>query len=238
MRFGQQIGQFSIDLGRWPGPAKVDLHAELKDRMPPLGSVYARGIRVELNGAALRVPADEDHLRMLALHFLRHGGWRPLWLCDIAVLLESISEDFDWELCLGHDARVSQWMSGVIMLAERLLGAPIHHLPRRHLPEDLPGWLVRTVIREWGAPRRYVQGHMPLSHALKKPWILPAQLRLRWPNGLSAGLEINAPFSRAPRLPYQIAALPPRAAHFIARTMFPATPRPEKDFPGSPKVEG
>src|SRR5262249_8498138 len=27
----------------------------------------------------------EDQLRILCTHLLRHGAWRPLWLCDIAV---------------------------------------------------------------------------------------------------------------------------------------------------------
>ncbi len=44
---------------------------------------------VDLDGTRVRVLAAEDNLRILCLHLLKHGAWRPLWLCDIAASLES-----------------------------------------------------------------------------------------------------------------------------------------------------
>jgi hypothetical protein len=50
---------------------------------------------VELNGAKIRILGAEDHLRLLCLHLLKHGAWRPLWLCDVAAALESRPSSFD-----------------------------------------------------------------------------------------------------------------------------------------------
>jgi hypothetical protein len=38
----------------------------------------------------LPVLSDEDHLRLLCVHMLRSGARRPMWLCDIALLVESL----------------------------------------------------------------------------------------------------------------------------------------------------
>ena len=58
----------------------------------------------ELVVAVLMNPQEtEDQLRQLCLHLLRHGACRPLWLCDVAVMLESLPGDFDWDRCLGGD---------------------------------------------------------------------------------------------------------------------------------------
>ncbi|HXG65034.1 MAG TPA: nucleotidyltransferase family protein, partial [Blastocatellia bacterium] len=68
----------------------ADLHngfRNLADESPE--ELYERSQTVELDGIAVRVAAPEDHLRILALHMLRHGVSRPLWLCDVAVALES-----------------------------------------------------------------------------------------------------------------------------------------------------
>jgi hypothetical protein len=52
--------------------------------------LFARSQVVECGDEPVRILSDEDHLRILSLHLLRSGAWRPLWLCDVALLLESV----------------------------------------------------------------------------------------------------------------------------------------------------
>src|SRR5262249_28369141 len=68
---------------------QVDLHSNLdRFRLPSLEAVFARSESIDLGGTSIRVPSAEDHLRLVAIHFLSHGAWRPVWLCDIAAMLE------------------------------------------------------------------------------------------------------------------------------------------------------
>src|SRR5438132_7738023 len=101
---------YNVDLHR--GFGRLDRHSwdELK----------TRSLRLSINGADVRMLCPEDHLRILCFHFLREGAWRPLWLCDIAVALESRARDFDWELCLGKDRKRWRWFACVIALTHLL----------------------------------------------------------------------------------------------------------------------
>ncbi|MEN3334880.1 MAG: hypothetical protein V7641_4245, partial [Blastocatellia bacterium] len=67
----------------------VDLHegfAKLDDL--PADQLCAASQIVSLGEIDVRVLSLEDHLRILCIHLLRHGAFRPIWLCDIAAALE------------------------------------------------------------------------------------------------------------------------------------------------------
>ena len=105
----------------------VDLHngfSELKDRA--VDQLFERSRLVALDGEHVRVLSGEDHLGLLAIHFLKHGAWRPLWLCDIGAAIESLPTSFDWDTCLGRDK------SGPVGLPV-LLGWPIGCWERGYL---------------------------------------------------------------------------------------------------------
>src|SRR5579863_889158 len=68
-------------------------------------TIYSRSQLVNLGGSEIRVPCPEDHLRILCLHLLKHGAWRPLWLCDVAAALECRPQTFDWDRCLGKSKK-------------------------------------------------------------------------------------------------------------------------------------
>jgi len=51
--------------------------------------LYVRSQVVPLGEEKVRILAPEEHLRLLCVHLLRRGAWRPLWLCDIAVAMET-----------------------------------------------------------------------------------------------------------------------------------------------------
>ncbi len=199
--------------------ATVDLHADLKKyRCPSLAAVYERSIPVRLAHGTVRVPSHEDHLRLAVLHFLRHGGWRPLWLVDIAAMVESITDKFDWELCLGDQPHVRRWVACVLQLASDLLGARNEHIPASCRVDDMPAWITATVLNEWRAPFAARQAVRPLGDAIADPRLFPGELVQRWPNAIRATADLDGPFDASTRLPYQLASFTASAWGRVART--------------------
>jgi hypothetical protein len=104
---------------------QLDFHGlpvELADRS--IEELYSRSQLMVCADQQIRILSPEDHFALLAIHLLRHGAWRPIWLCDLAVLLES-SNNFDWNLCLGKDPRHENWILAATGLAQTLLNASI-----------------------------------------------------------------------------------------------------------------
>lgn len=183
------------------GPAHVDAEA--------FETLWARSEVVPLQGTPVRVLGPEDHLRVLALHALRHGVFRPIWLVDLAVAVEARPAGFDWARCLGPDRRRAEWVAGALGLAGRLLGARLDDTPAASAAARLPGWLVRAVLRSWdrceGVSHRD-KVFPALLAALREPRRLREELRLRWDRPIQATLEVRGPFNALPRLPFQLAA--------------------------------
>ena len=107
--------------------------------------IFNRSQLVDLDEVKVRVLCPEDHLRILAVHFLRSGALRPHGLCDIALILErgkkangqrgkskeqsaktdTPNENFDWKICFGDDPVQANWVACAVGLAEALLGAEV-----------------------------------------------------------------------------------------------------------------
>jgi hypothetical protein len=87
--------------------------------------IFNRSQLFGLDEVKVRVLCPEDHLRILALHFLRSGALRPHGVCDIALILEQQKEEFDWECCLGSDPLYANWIACAVGLARELLGAEV-----------------------------------------------------------------------------------------------------------------
>jgi hypothetical protein len=198
-------------------PCPVELHptfAELPDRS--FEEIFERSHLVELHDTEIRVLAHEDHLRLLALHALNHAFWRPLWLCDLAVMMESLSDHLDWELCMTGDPWRSQGVRCALKLAGELLGADMSAVPPTWLEPPLPTWMVPAALRSWGAEAHYMSGpHM--EEYLRDPRHLLRGMRLRWPNPIEATYRVRAPYNNLPRLSFQIAETVHRTAAFIRR---------------------
>lgn len=172
---------------------------------------------VELEGEAIRVLKAEDHLRVLCYHFLREGGWRPLWLCDISVALESRPASFDWELCLSGRGPVADWVGCSILLAHKLLGADLSDTPRAVRDAKLPRWLLPSILREWEVRSMSQRHRAPVASAVSSPLRTLRGLRHHWPTPVEAIVSLGAPFSEWPRLPFQVGNLLTRAARLLAR---------------------
>lgn len=200
----EQYNDFRAALQTVPG-AVVDLHngaAELDDRS--FEQLYAHSQLVSLGGAEVRIFGPEDQLRLLCLHFLREGALRPLWLCDIAVSVTGLPQNFDWDYFLSGNQRRSDGVIFTIGLAHQLLGVPIANLPIAAQAAKLPRWLIPTVLKLWGQGKPTKGRRRMMAAYLQHPAGVLQALRERWPNAIEATIGTKAPFNNWPRLPFQL----------------------------------
>ena len=202
----------------------VDLHCGLavNSRMiadlPSFETAWERAPQATLGDTEIRVLAPEDHLALLCVHLLTHGAWRPLWLCDVAAVLESASDKFYWDRCLGRSRRLATWVRSTVALAEELLGAePKHAPPPRSRP---PRWLEPAVLRQWGSPPTHYPGAlMGLStSAYFRPSRAVRTIRAHWVDPVSASMLPGSSFNGLPRLPFQLRFVAWKAGRFLRRS--------------------
>lgn len=200
----------------------VDLHDGFSslDR-GSVDDLFARSQLISLGEVNVRVLAPEDHLRVLCIHFLRHGAFRPLWLCDIAAAVESRPADFDWERCLGTDRRRRDWVACTIGLAHQLLEARVDDTPVERRSKNLPRWLIPDVLKQWDAPNTMNHGVMKhraaMADYLRNPSGVFKDIRNRWPNPIEATVYVGGPFNELPRWPFQIGECIARTAKFVVK---------------------
>lgn len=198
----------------------IDLHrqfSEIGNRT--VEELFSRSKVQSVGQEEVRVLGDEDHFALLCIHLLKHGAWRPLWLCDVAAAMESPSPTFDWELCLGSDTTRASWIQSAFGLAHRLLGAKTNNLPLKMRTLPVPEWLVDTVLQQWSNPFAMYQAPMnhpvPMAEILRRPSGLIGGLRQRWPNPIMATISVHGRLNHLPRLPYQLANCIARAVRFL-----------------------
>lgn len=198
----------------------VDLHKgfdEFPDRS--VEELFGRSRLLQIGETKIRTLGSEDLLALLSIHFLKHGAWRPLWLCDVAAAIESLPPGFDWEVCLGRNQIRSRWIQCVIALAKHLLGAEARNLPFSANPTSLPGWLIDNVLRQWATP--FAANQAPMNHPLpmvdliRRPSEWMKGLGGRWPNAILATVSVEGRFNEFPRFPYQLANCVTRAGRFV-----------------------
>ncbi len=187
----------------------VDLHqhfSEIDDRT--VEELFTRSRTVPLGREEIRILGLEDQLALSCIHLLKHGAWRPLWLCDVGVAIESLPAEFDWDICLGRNPTREKWIVCAIGLARSLLHINTANLPAR-TNAPLPAWLIDNVLRQWARPFAIHQPPMshpiPMADLLRHPSGLVGGLRQRWPNPIIATISVNGEFNNLPRFPYQLA---------------------------------
>lgn len=197
----------------------VDLHkgAEHLDEQS-FESLFVRSETVKLGEVSVRVLSPEDHLRILCVHFLHHGAWRPAGLCDIALLAEAACSNFDWDACLTQNRKRAGWIICAVGLAHQLLGADITGTPIAEAARKLPRWLVPAVLKEWENPVSV--DHVvppPLANRLSHPFETIKAIRRRWPpNPIQATIVMNGSFNEWPRIIFQAGNYLTRTAKFLA----------------------
>jgi hypothetical protein len=169
--------------------------------------------RVEsLGKVCVHLLRREDELRILCTHLLRHGVWRPLWLCDIAASLEALPADFDWSRFFGEDPVEADWLACTLVLAHRLLGAEISHTPVVSKAEHMPAWLVPQVLKN---RQDFLARDRPMISYLRQPKaLIPAMLK-RWPDPIQTTTLYHLPLDETSRLPYQLREVVRRSIKLI-----------------------
>jgi hypothetical protein len=202
----------------------VDLHkhfSEIDER--PIDDLFARSRTVSLQEEQIRILGREDQLALSCIHLLKHGAWRPLWLCDVGVAIETLPETFDWDICLGSNSTRANWIICAIGLAKRLLRADTEKLPPE-LEAQLPAWLIENVVKQWTNPFAIDQPPMshpiPMADLLRHPSGLLDGLRQRWPNPIIATVSVNGEFNNLPRLPYQMANCLSRIGRLLLNSQY------------------
>jgi hypothetical protein len=194
------------------GPnAPLDIQASFKRLDRTYDDLHARSQRIRLGNIDVRVAGLEDHLRFLCIHMLRHGLWKPLWLCDVALIMESLPPDFDWGRCLSGGEVQSQWVICSLKMAGVLLGAKVP-ANLESMAVDVPDWLLHAVLRQWETANHYMRENPLQGFRLRE---LPRALRLRWPNPIQATVSMGAGFNSYPRFPLQLAESSKRAFRFL-----------------------
>ncbi|MDX6528341.1 MAG: hypothetical protein QOH41_631 [Blastocatellia bacterium] len=198
----------------------VDLHKglpELDDRS--VEGLFERSRMLALQDVPIRVLSFEDHLALLAIHLFKHGGWRPTWLCDIAAMVEALPENFEASICLGSNKNRAAWIACGINLAHQLLGANVAGLKLEVQQEDLPEWIVRAVLEQWGnlfqAVHLPVQPRPLMASAVRSPRRLVKEIRERWPRPIVATFNLRGQPNNLPRLPYQLGSFAAQAGRYL-----------------------
>lgn len=100
----------------------IDLHKGFaKLDLEKIDCLFARSQLVKVDETEVRVLGAEDHLRLVCNHLLGHGACQAVWLCDVAVAVETRLESFDWQICFSDNHQQANWVACAILLAHKLL---------------------------------------------------------------------------------------------------------------------
>lgn len=188
----------------------IDLHRELRHLdSRPWRDLIADSCCVELDGTQVRVLAEEDHLRVLATHWLTDGGERKDRLWDIYYSVQNRSANFDWDKCLGTvPAHRAGWVAAAVRAAVDYLGLEGGELPEAIRQTKLPRWFARKLERIWA--EGYRSNMLALSiNDRREFW---RQLRRKFPpNPIQATIENDGDLFGS-RIPfYQVSSISRRA---------------------------
>ncbi|MGI8653700.1 MAG: nucleotidyltransferase family protein [Pyrinomonadaceae bacterium] len=177
--------------------------------------LYSRSRLVRFDDSDIRIPSAEDHLRLLCIHLLGHGASRPLWLCDIALEIESRPNDFDWDLCVGSKQPQADWVICAIRLAHRLLRVKVDVTPLANRAAHLPDWVLKRVLERWALPDGC--DTQRLATRLRHGDKIFKALRSRWPDPIMMAVNDISPLDEKPKLRDYLACYfaPRRIERFI-----------------------
>ncbi|MDQ2744837.1 MAG: nucleotidyltransferase family protein [Chloroflexota bacterium] len=148
------------------------------------------------DGREVRILPPYLEVRFLAVHALWHGISRPIWLCDLASILNA-KIIMDWNAVLADPLEVRSRVLSGIGLAHRLLGAPV---PESLVAQaaNVTSWLEPIVLHAWQTGEDHI-------FSVRKGRVLAQAVQSRdaqlfrhvvsnsWPTALEAMNELNWP---------------------------------------------
>jgi hypothetical protein len=183
--------------------AGVDLHRGLRHLdTVAWDNLTAHSQLLKLNKTKVRILCQEDHLRILCVHWLTDGGVAKERLWDIVYAVQNRAKDFDWNRCLNIVSETRrEWINCTVRLAVKYLGLNIDNTPFAKMAENLPGWVVKTIEKEWESKVRL----KPLQNCLGDSLEFFEQISKRIPpNPIQATIEMEGKFDEKTRIFYQI----------------------------------
>ncbi|MBK9165613.1 MAG: nucleotidyltransferase family protein [Acidobacteria bacterium] len=198
--------------------ANIDLHFGLRhlDSLP-WENFLERCEETNVRGDRIRLPCPEDHLRIMAVHWLTDGGEYKERLWDIYYAVANRPAEFDWNKCLDVVSPTRRkWVITTIGLAHKYLGLEIDDLPFAEEAKQIPQWIIDTVEREWARDLRLI----PLRVSYRDPKKLVQQIRKRLPpNPITATIDMEGEFDDRSRVWYQLGSIakriPPGVKRFV-----------------------
>lgn len=177
--------------------------------------LYENSVLVKCGETNIRILSEEDHLRILCVHWLNDGGSYKEKLWDIYYAVDNRRVGFDWDKCLNVvEVKRRKWIITAIALAHRYFGLKVDDLPFKNELDNIPKWVIRTVEREWSSDIKL----MPLHYYLNDKKGLWEQIKKRIPpNAIQATIEVNGSFDNTPRIFYQVADIFKRTLPSIYR---------------------
>jgi hypothetical protein len=101
-----------------------------------MDGLFERAVRVEVAGRAVKTPSPEDLLLVLSVHAAKHVWGRLIWLCDIVQILKLENLNWDWVQARARQFGVERILRVTLVLANRLLTAPIPAQVEQAMVED------------------------------------------------------------------------------------------------------
>jgi hypothetical protein len=208
----------ALDFVRRENLTKVDLHEGLR-HLDSLSwdNLFENCLIWDCDGVGIRVLRPEDHLRVLAVHWLTDGGeyFEKLW--DIYYLVDLHSEDFDWGRCLNSVSLIRRrWIIITIGLANKYLELELKKMPFASEAKDIPVWIIKFLEDEWQNGYRLLPIHTVWKDK-KRFWL---QIRKRIPpNPIQAIINVEGDLDRGRlvRLYYQIKSIFKRLVPSVKR---------------------
>lgn len=180
----------------------VDLHRELR-HLDTLAwaDLFENTRLIDVEGEKIRVLRPEDHLRVLAVHWLNDGGINREKLWDIYYLIANREAEFDWDRALETvSEKRRRWIICTILLAEKYCGLDLAGTPLDNEDRSLPSWLTRSIESSWEDP----PNEIPLWLLTREPaeFLRQAKFRL-FPNPVRATVEMEGSFDHRSRFFYR-----------------------------------
>lgn len=184
----------------------LDIHREFKHLDTVDWDVIVKRSQViDIGNTNVTVPSDEDHLRLLCVHWLVDGGYFRERLWDIYYAVDNRSANFDWSICLDQVSAVRRrWIICAIGMAHHYLQLDVDGLPFADEAKRIPGWMIRAVEKEWASGVRL----MPIQQFAGRPSMFFSQLKKRLPpNPITATLDVDGSLDSRFQFHYQLGSM-------------------------------